>query len=87
MPTSSAVPVEPEISALSTAIKLISSLERGGAITSYQAKLLLDGWPLEDEWWSNPYLRTVREHSRAFIGQLHHQTANTPPVALVGEVL
>lgn len=67
--------------------ELIGDLERDGAITSYQAKLLLDGWPLEDEWWSNPYLRTVREHSRAVIGQLRYQTANTPPVALVGEVL
>lgn len=63
------------------AINLISDLERGGAITGYQAKLLLDGWhELESEWWSSPYLRTVREHSRAYIEQLRHQTMSTPAI-------
>jgi hypothetical protein len=70
----SAAPFYTIIGATSTAVQLIGDLERGGAITSDQANLLLESWhELEDEWWSNPYLRTVREHSRAYIDQLRHQ--------------
>jgi hypothetical protein len=64
------------------AVQLIGDLERGNAITGFQAKLLLEGWPLEDEWWSSPYLRTVREHSRAYIDQLRKQMANRPKEVL-----
>jgi len=61
------------------ALVFISDLEHGAAITGCQAKLLLDGWhELEDEWWASPYLRTVREHSRAYVDQLRHQTMSTP---------
>jgi hypothetical protein len=58
------------------AVELIGELERGGAITSNQAKRLLEGWyELEDEWWSSPYLRTVREHSCAWIDAVRRSTA------------
>jgi hypothetical protein len=56
---------------------LIGDLERGGAITSQQARLLMEGWhELEDEWWSSPYLRTVREHSRAYVDRLRNQSTS-----------
>ncbi len=68
--TKNLIPADP-----TAAIMFIGDLARGGAITSYQAKLLLKDWhELEDEWWSNPYLRTVREHSRAYIDQLRYQS-------------
>lgn len=59
-------------------IALIRDLERGGALTPYQAKRLLELWPnLDDEWWTDPYLRTVREHSRAYINQLRPKSNAT----------
>jgi hypothetical protein len=62
----------------SAALELVGDLERGGAITSDQVKRLRDGWhELENEWWSSPYLRTVREHSRAYIDQLRYKNADS----------
>jgi hypothetical protein len=50
---------------------LIRDLERAGVLTSHQSARLLSLWPhLDDEWWADPYFRTVREHSRAYINQL-----------------
>lgn len=50
---------------------LLDALERGGAITALQAKILADHWPdLPEDRWSDPYLGSLREHTRAYIDQL-----------------
>ena len=50
---------------------LIDDLERGGALTSYQVRLLRESWPdLDDDWAADPYFGTVREHTRAYIDRL-----------------
>jgi hypothetical protein len=57
---------------------LIDDLERGGALTSYQARLLRESRPdLGDDWATSPYFGTVREHSRAYIDQARCSTRAT----------
>jgi hypothetical protein len=47
---------------------IVADLLAGGALTEYQATWLAERWPdLPDDWAANPYLRSVREHSRAYI--------------------
>ncbi len=47
---------------------LIADLEHAGALTATQAVWLSEHWyHLPDDWASNPYLRSVAEHSRACI--------------------
>lgn len=48
----------------------LDGLVRSNAITEHQRDLLVSSTePLEDLW-ANPYLRSVREHSRAYIESL-----------------
>jgi hypothetical protein len=71
-----------EYAAPPAAVELIGDLERGGAITSHQAKLLCDGWPLDDEWCASPYLCSVRDHTRVWIDGLRLSAASDgQPVA------
>jgi hypothetical protein len=57
----------------------IRDLERGGALSSYQAERLLKLWPdLDDDWAVDPCFGTVREHSRAYLDQLRHQSNRSP---------
>ncbi|HEY2767159.1 MAG TPA: hypothetical protein VGI76_02815 [Solirubrobacteraceae bacterium] len=48
----------------------LQGLADDGAITSFQAHLLAEQWPqLREDWASNLYLRSIREHARAYIDQ------------------
>jgi hypothetical protein len=47
-----------------------ADLERGGALSSFQVQRLLAAWPLTDDWATDPYFGTVREHTRAYIDRL-----------------
>jgi hypothetical protein len=79
--TSADLDLEPKQYLAIPVVQLIGDLERGAALTGYQAKLLLDGWnELPDDWASSPYLCTVREHTRAYIDRLRHQMMSTPVV-------
>src|SRR4029077_15764863 len=49
-------------------VATLQALQRGGTLSSLQARLLFESWPtLEDDWAANPYFGTVREHTRVFI--------------------
>jgi hypothetical protein len=62
---------EPRGKRVDGGIALIHDLERGGALTAYQAQRLLASWgALADDWASSPFFRNVGEHSRAYMGQL-----------------
>ncbi|HEV7942441.1 MAG TPA: hypothetical protein VGP17_06520 [Solirubrobacteraceae bacterium] len=53
----------------SQGIALINRLEVDGVLTAHQAELLRKVWPSCDEdLAANPYLGTVREHARAYLG-------------------
>jgi hypothetical protein len=61
----------PKAQASRDVLALLADLERGGALSSFQARRLLAGWPTpRDDWASSPYFRNVGEHSRAYIDQL-----------------
>jgi hypothetical protein len=46
----------------------LTRLVAGGAITKLQVDWIEAIWPkLDDEAFAHPYLRTVREHTRAFL--------------------
>jgi hypothetical protein len=49
---------------------ILEDLERSGAITPFQAHLLAKNWPyLREDWASNLFLRSIKEHTRAYIDQ------------------
>ncbi len=49
--------------------QLLNDLEAGGALTACQAEMLRQSWPnLDEDLATNPYLGTVREHTRAYLG-------------------
>lgn len=53
----------------SDVIALIDSLEAGGVLTACQARLLREAWPnFDEDLAASPYLGTVREHTRAYLG-------------------
>ena len=70
----------------SVPVATLHSLARSDALTQFQADELIRLWPELDEGWaSHPYFRSIREHTRAFIGapaprNRHHD------LATVGEV-
>lgn len=47
--------------------QFLRSLEAGGVLTGRQVELLLSRWPHLGDWAADPYFRTVREHTRAYI--------------------
>jgi hypothetical protein len=51
---------------------LLSDLEAGGALTALQATILRDSTGRTTDW-SSPFLRNVREHTRAYVDQLRSQ--------------
>jgi len=53
----------------------LADLERGGALSSFQAQRLLTAWPLTDDWATDPYFRTVRAHTRAYIDRAANPVA------------
>jgi hypothetical protein len=62
---------KPQIQVAHDVPAFLADLERGGALSSFQARRLLAAWPpLADDWAANPYFGTVREHTRAYIDQL-----------------
>jgi hypothetical protein len=57
---------------------LLADLERGGALSSFQARRLLSSWEsLEDDWASSPYFRNIGECSQAYINQLRPKSNAT----------
>jgi hypothetical protein len=49
----------------------LARLQRSGAISASQARLLLRGWyGLDDGWASQPWFRCIREHTRCEIDRL-----------------
>lgn len=54
--------------------KVLANLERGEALSSAQAQLLLTSCQsLQDDWASGPFFRSIREHTRAYVDQLRAQ--------------
>lgn len=50
----------------------------GGALTTDQANCLAAHWPeLPGDWAANPYLRSVREHTRAYVERARAQSVCT----------
>jgi len=62
---------KPQTPVVHDAPAFLADLERGGALSSFQAQRLLAAWPtLADDWAANPYFGTVREHTRAYVDRL-----------------
>jgi hypothetical protein len=62
---------KPQTQVVHDAPAFLADLERGGALSSSQTQRLLTAWPtLTDDWVADPYLRTVREHTCAYIDRL-----------------
>jgi hypothetical protein len=60
-------------------IALIDSLEAEGVLTPCQARLLREAWPnFDEDLAASPYLGTVREHTRAYLGIPQRGVPNRP---------
>jgi hypothetical protein len=65
---------EPDSPETSPLPRIVADLRSAGGLTDFQATWLADRWPdLPEDWPSHPLLRTIREHTRAYIDDRRHE--------------
>lgn len=67
---------QPQVQLVRDVPAILADLERGGALSSFQAqRLLASWWTQKDDWASSPFFRNVGEHSQSYIDQLRAESS------------